>query len=147
MRALAARVMPEPETTTLVVVFPGLALMPQTMVDCVAGFRGRRVIVVNGAAREYAGVPLELQCALESQGTQAYVQMIHARMFGNRCGLTLPVDLAVQIVTQAKLLPDDGRILLTGCYRGWLPGSIDVLAEALGALHYHVEVDTRVTRR
>jgi hypothetical protein len=147
MSALAARVMPEPETTTLVVVFPGLALMPQVMVDCVSGFCGGRIIVVNGATREVAGVPVALQCALERQAALSNVQMIHAGMFGNRGGLTLPVDLAVQIVTAGGLLPDGDRILLTGCYRGWLPGSIDVLAEALGALHFPVEVDARVPRR
>ncbi|MEK9970466.1 MAG: hypothetical protein VW600_15100 [Ferrovibrio sp.] len=147
MTALATRVMPQLETTTLVVVFPGLALLPQAMVECVGGFRGSRVVVVNGAAREISGIPLELQSALERQAMQAKVQMIYSGMFGNRCGLTLPVDLAVQVVTIAQVQPADGRIRLTGCYRGWLPGSIDVLAEALSALHFQVELDARISRR
>jgi len=36
---------------------------------------------------------------------------------------------------------------LTGCYRGWLPGSIDLLAEALGVLRFHVEIDAGIPRR
>lgn len=147
MTALAASVVPEPEATTLVVVFPGLAVMPQRMVECVAGFRGDSILVVNSTAREFAGMPLDLRAGLEWQAQRATVRSLYTEMFGNRRGLVLPVDLAVTIVTSAKLAAEQDRILITGCYRGWLPGSIEVLAEALSALHYDVEIDARVPRR
>lgn len=37
--------------------------------------------------------------------------------------------------------------MVTGCYRAWLPGSIDLLAEALAALHDRVDVDQSIARR
>ncbi|QDO96966.1 hypothetical protein FNB15_06625 [Ferrovibrio terrae] len=147
MSALAVRARPEPGAAALVVVFPGLAMLPCGMSDCTVDFRGEHIVVVNGTTREIAGMPLELRGHLRQQSQRAKVQTLYSDMFGNRRGLILPVDLAVKIVAGAGLLPDQDRILLTGCYRGWLPGSIDVLAEALAALRYHVEVDARVPRR
>ncbi|MBS4048652.1 MAG: hypothetical protein KG075_20075 [Alphaproteobacteria bacterium] len=56
MTARATRLASVPELTTLVVVFPDLAMLPCGMGNCVAGFH--RVIVVSNTTREFLGSPL-----------------------------------------------------------------------------------------
>lgn len=137
--AAQKRVVPAALPSALVVVFPALAMQPEAMLTTLRAFGGEKLVIVGDA--------LAPSPALPSGCGPAAVTLLSAGMFGNRRGLVLPIDLAVQIVTGAGLSAEQDRLMLTGCYRGWLPGSIDVLAEAFAALRFDVETDARVPRR
>ena len=124
--------------TALIVVFPALAVTPEAMIATMQGFLGGKLIVVTEAEAPVIGLPPAVQSCVDLQALSrhAAVTKIAASMFGNRRGLMLPVDLAVEIVATAGLVAEQDRLLITGCYRGWGPGSIDVLAEALSAIYY-----------
>jgi hypothetical protein len=81
------------------------------------------------------------------QRAHADVTLLSGHMLGNQRGLMLPVDLVVEIVAGAGLSVGQDSLLLTGCYRGDLPGSIDILAGALRDLRFDVDVDMAVPRR
>lgn len=148
MRNAALRLVSQLELpSTLVVVFPALAMNPGGMLATMKDFVGSKVVIIHDTSVPSPTLPDGLQRCIDAQREHADIMMLSADMFGNRRGLVLPVDLAVEIVSEAGLLRRQDRILVTGCYRGWLPGSIEVLAEALSALHYDVEVDARVPRR
>ncbi len=133
--------------STLIVVFPTLAMQPGGMLATMKDFIGSKLVIVHNTSAPSAVLPDGLQRCIDEQREHADISMLSADMFGNRCGFVLPVDLAVEIVSRAGLQWGQDRILVTGCYRGWLPGSIEVLAEALSALQYDVEIDARVPRR
>lgn len=148
MKAAAERFVPQHGLpSALIIVFPSLALQPETMIAAIAGFLGSKLVIVRDADAPTAALPAVIQHCLDRQAGHATVSTVSTPMFGNRRGLVLPVDLAVEIVAGANLSAADDHLLVTGCYRGWLPGSIDVLAEALTAIHFTVDVDTRISRR
>lgn len=133
--------------STLIVVFPSLAMQPDAMMACIAGFDGGKFVVINDANAPADDMPRLLGRHLERQAGRGKLVTMPMQMFGNRRGLILPVDLAVQIISSADLAAEKDHLLLTGCYRGWLPGSIDVLADALAAVHFKVSVDAGIMRR
>lgn len=148
MKAFAERFVPQHGLpSALIVVFPSLAMRPDAMMVAIAGFLGSKLVIVRDADAPAPILPPVIQHCLDIQAGHATVTTVSTSMFGNRRGLVLPVDLAVEIVAGAGLSVMQDRLLVTGCYRGWLPGSIDVLAEALMAIHCTVDVDPRISRR
>jgi hypothetical protein len=144
----AAETEPKAESATaLVVVFPALAQWPEAMTTCIAGFRGSKIVIVSEAGSARAACPDILRAYIDACPSQPQVIGLSTVMFGNRRGLVLPVDVAVRIAFSAGLAPEQDQLLLTGCYRGWQPGSIDLLAEALSAIRFNVGVDEGVMRR
>ncbi|WP_341898844.1 hypothetical protein [Ferrovibrio terrae] len=148
MKAVAELFVPQYGlASALIVVFPSLAVQPDEMMAAMAGFLGSKLVIVSDTNASASTLPPVVQHCLAIKAGNAVVTTVSTPMFGNRRGLVLPVDLAVEIVAGAGLSDTQDRLLLTGCYRGWLPGSIDVLAEALTAIHFSVDVDTRISRR
>lgn len=147
MRKTARKLVDQFElTTALIVVFPGLAMRPGAMNASIAGFLGSKLIVLNDRHMPVA-LPLPLRRNLDLQAEHAEVLTMETELFGNHRGLLQPVSLAVRMISEAGLSPKDDRLLLTGCYRGSQPGSIDILAEALATLHFTVEIDRKVMLR
>lgn len=144
----AARPLTAPDVATvLIVVFPTLALYPEAMAACITTFHGKKLIVVHpDAALNQNLSPLVTQ-SLGQHSDQCTARTIVSPMFGNRRGMALPVEVAVRIVFSAALVPKQDHVLITGCYRGWQPGSIDLLAEALSDIRFNVSVDDGVMRR
>ncbi len=133
--------------STMVVVFPTLAMQPEAMLTTMRNFLGSKLVVIGDADAPHRPVLEAVQDCINLQRAHADVTLVPGYMFGNQRGLMLPVDLVVEIVTSADLVVGQDRLLLTGCYRGDLPGSIDLLAGALRDLRFDVDVDRAVPRR
>lgn len=133
--------------STLIVVFPALAMQPEAMLATMRHFLGSKLVVIGDADAPRKPTPEAVQDCISLQRVHADVTLLSGHMFGNQRGLMLPVDLVVEIVTRADLVVGQDRLLLTGCYRGDLPGSIDLLAGALRDLRFDVDVDMAVPRR
>jgi len=133
--------------STLIVVFPALAMQPSAMLETMRNFIGSRLVMVRNAATPLSALPAGMLDCIDKHCEHADITTLSVEMFGNQRGLMLPVDLSVEIAARANLSAEHDRLLVTGCYRGWLPGSIDLLAEAFSAMHFHVEVDVGVPRR
>ncbi len=133
--------------STLIVVFPALAMQPEAMLATMRHFLGSKLVVIGDADAPHKAIPEEVQDCINLQRAHADVTLVSGHMFGNQRGLMLPVDLVVEIVTGADLSVGQDRLLLTGCYRGDLPGSIELLAGALRDLRFDVDIDRAVPRR
>ncbi|MCW0236729.1 MAG: hypothetical protein OJJ21_24250 [Ferrovibrio sp.] len=147
MTAAAQRLTAPDAAANLIVVFPTLALYPEAMAACITAFRGSKLIVVHPDSAPNPTLPPFLTQSLGRHSDQCTATTIVSPMFGNRRGMVLPVEVAVRIVFGAALVPRQDHVLITGCYRGWQPGSIDLLAEALSDIRFDVSVDDGVMRR
>lgn len=133
--------------STLIVVFPALAMQPGAMLTTMRGFFGSKLVMIGDADAPRAPVPDAVKECISLQRAHADVTMLSGHIFGNHRGLMTPIDLVVDIVAAAGLSVEQDRLLVTGCYRGELPGSIDILASALRDLRFVVDVDMAVPRR
>lgn len=128
----------------LVVVFPELAADPPLLAATIHRFVGATAVVISKLGVRREKLPPALDAALTELAGRCRVLEFGSQQFGNRSGLASPMDLALRLLREAGLDPARHTLLLTGCYRGERPGSIDILGEALATLHVMLAIDPGV---
>lgn len=137
---------PPPDRTrfrrVLVIVHPDDARpFGPAQIDRIDAFSGRCVVLLfDGRRGGIVQRPLRAPLArLVERGQR--VLTITDGAFGYHRGLPLPMDAAMAVLHTAGLQPDFDSVVLTGCRGGDRPGSVELLAEALAALHVAVQID------
>jgi hypothetical protein len=110
-------------------------------IDRIDAYSGRCVVLLfDGGRGGIVQRPLRATLArLVERGQR--VLTVAKGAFGNQRGLPLPVDAAMAIMRTAGLQPGCDSVVLTGCRGGERAGSVDLLADALAALHVAVRIE------